>query len=378
MRILELTNYTSGSCGVGNRVIRESQMLSQRGNIVGIFSSNFIKGKSALCAESETLGNVKIRRFPAKQLGGESFLNWSFEKEAMAFKPDILISHAYRHLHTLKALKIASKLKVPCILVTHAPFERKKSRTIMQNIIVGAYDYFIGRRSINKFNKVLIIAPWEMSHILKLGANKKNIIYSPNGVKEEFFSSKKSKPASKSIIYMGRISPIKNLELLISVMKIVESGATLTIYGPAENNYLAKLQNIVTSNKLQNRVTIINKEYDLNTQILNLDKSEIFVLPSKSEGMPQSLLEAMARGKIVIGSNITSIKSMIGDGKNGFTFKENDSKDLANTINKVINLSNSKKKNISNAAQKFASRFNWNIIIERLNNLLLNEVNKND
>ncbi len=373
MRILELTNYTSGSCGVGNRVMRESQLLAQRGHTVMIFSSNFIKGKSELCKESEIQGRVKINRFPAKHLGGESFINWSFEKEAIAFMPDIIIAHAYRHLHTIKALKIASKLKIPCILVTHAPFERRKTRTLMQNIIVGAYDYFIGKRLVNKFSKILMIAPWELDHLLKLGLPKKKIGYSPNGVKEEFFSSKKNKSLSKSILYMGRISPIKNIEVLINAMNLVGSKANLLIYGPAEQKYLDKLKNIVFKNKLEKRVTIINKEYDLKIQLATLDKSEVFVLPSKSEGMPQSLLEAMARGKLVIGSNISPIASMIDNGKNGFTFEENNSKDLANKINKIINLQDSKKKTLSINAQKFASRFRWNLIVEKLNEIILKE-----
>ncbi len=376
MRILEITNYTSGSCGVGNRVIRESQMLAQRGHKVTIFSSNFIKGKSELCNESEIQGNVNIKRFHAKQLGGESFINWSFEKEAIAFMPEIIIAHAYRHLHTIKALKIASKLKIPCILVTHAPFERRKTRTILQNIIVGLYDYFIGRRLVNKFSKVLMIAPWELSHLLKLGLSQKKIEYSPNGVREEFFSSKKIKPISKSLIYMGRISPIKNLEVLINALNMIDFKANLLIYGPAEPKYLDKLNNIVSKNKLEKRVTIINKEYDLKIQLATLDRSEMFVLPSKSEGMPQSLLEAMARGKLVIGSNISSITSMIKNSKNGFTFEENNSKDLAYKINKVLNLTDSKKKTLSINAQKFASRFRWNLIIEKLNEIIIMETKK--
>ena len=42
MKILELTNYTAGGCGVWARVKNEAELLSKRGYDVRIFSSNFI------------------------------------------------------------------------------------------------------------------------------------------------------------------------------------------------------------------------------------------------------------------------------------------------------------------------------------------------
>ncbi|MSS74073.1 glycosyltransferase [Candidatus Pacearchaeota archaeon] len=371
MRILELTNYTAGSCGVSKRVIRESQMLAKEGNIVRIFSSNLVKGNSQICQQFEKIGDIQITRFNAKKLGGESFLNWSFEKEAISFMPDIIIAHAYRHLHTLKALKIASKIKVPCLIVTHAPFKREKTRNLSQNLIVWLYDLLIGRKTIAKFDKVLIIAPWEVKYLLNLGISKDKLVYSPNGIDIEFFKRKIEYNKSRLVIYTGRIAPIKNLEVLIDSMKLVNSEVNLLIYGPAEKDYLIKLANLVIKNKLQRRVSIINKEYDLQQQLKLLDKSEIFVLPSKSEGMPQSLIEAMARAKIVIGSDIISINSIIHNGDNGFTFKENDSKDLAKKINLVLELNSSKRIAIKKAAVSSVKAFKWPLIIKDLNNLLI-------
>jgi len=375
MRILELTNYTAGACGVGKRVLRESQMLSKKGHIVRIFSSNHIKGKSEICPRTEKIKSVQINRFPAIKLGGEGFLSWNFNEEAKKFNPDIIIAHSYRQLHTTKALKLAGKLKVPCLLVTHAPFEREKSRTFIQNIIVEFYDIFIGKKKIAKFDMVLAITPWERKHIINLGVPESKIFYSPNGVSEEFF--KNSKNNSKlSILYSGRISPIKNLEVLVNSMPLVNKNASLLIYGPAENVYLEKLNGIIKKQNLQNKVSIVNKEYDLKDQLKLLDNAEIFVLPSKSEGMPQALIEAMARGKIVLGSDISSIKSIVHNGKNGFTFRQGDSKDLADKLNLVFSMKNSQRDKIRKEATSSVKRFKWPLIIEDIENLLIKLTNK--
>ena len=369
MRILELTHYTAGSCGVGKRVLIESELLSKRGHTVKIFSSNKIKGSENTCKNTEKIGNVQINRFPAIKFGGEGFLRWNFESEAIKFDPEIIIAHSYRHIHTIKALNLSRKLNIPCLLVTHAPFERENTRTLSQNIIVWIYDLLIGRRTIKKFDKVLFIAPWEIDSLLKLGVHKEKIFYSPNGIKDEFFKNRKRND-SNSITYTGRIASVKNLEVLIKSMKMVDKKVTLLVRGPAEKNYLKRLFELVQKYNLENRIKIVNKEYVLSEQLKILSNTKIFVLPSKSEGMPQSLIEAMAMGKIVLGSDIKSIGSIIQDGKNCFLFKENDEMDLSNKINNIFSLNKYQIERIEKEAIDSVKRFKWSLIIGDLDKLI--------
>ena len=78
MKILEVCPFSAGICGVWTRAIEESRRLVENGHEVRIFSSSFIKGTNALAPEQETLGKIKIKRFAAKHLGGESFMKWKF------------------------------------------------------------------------------------------------------------------------------------------------------------------------------------------------------------------------------------------------------------------------------------------------------------
>ena len=91
MKILELCNYSAGICGVWNRVKEESERLSKLGHEVKIFSSNLEKGTNKIVSEDDIIGDVLIRRFSARRLGGESFMLWNFEEEALKFKPDVII-----------------------------------------------------------------------------------------------------------------------------------------------------------------------------------------------------------------------------------------------------------------------------------------------
>lgn len=89
-----------------------------------------------------------------------------------------------------------------------------------------------------------------------------------------------------------------------------------------------------------------------------MNKFDIFVLPSKREAMPQTLIELMALGKIVIASKTQGAKEVIVDGKNGFLFEVDDEKQLADKIDFCMGKKNNKQirqiqKNARKSVQKF-------------------------
>jgi glycosyltransferase involved in cell wall biosynthesis len=342
MKILELTNFSAGICGVWQRVKQESELLAKRGHKVRVFSSNFIKGSNERAKPEDSIGRVKIKRFKASNLGGESFMSWDFESEALKYNPDVIVAHSYRHLHTTKALKVAKKLGCKVLLVTHAPFGRAETRSFAAKLIVWFYDLFVGRKAINKFDKILAITKWEIPYLLKLGAKREKIKYVPNGVPEEFFKQKKAKEQNK-ILFLGRIAPIKDIETLVRAMALVkDKKITLELIGPAEESYLNFLKSLVKKRKLTGKVKFSKPIYDLKEKIRKIDSSKIFVLPSKSEGMPQSLVEAMAREKIVIASDNMGAKDLVNDGNNGYLFSIGDSKELAKKIDISLRMKNQK------------------------------------
>lgn len=65
-------------------------------------------------------------------------------------------------------------------------------------------------------------------------------------------------------------------------------------------------------------------------------KCYCFILPSREEGLAKVLLEAMAAGKAVIGSNISGTPEAIKDGYNGFLFKSEDAHELASKLDILL------------------------------------------
>lgn len=371
LKILELTNYSAGGCGVFARVRQESIELSNLGHEVRIFSSNFEKGTDKIVGPEDLVEGIKISRFPAVKLGGESFMRWfdgDAEKQALEFSPEIIIAHAYRHPHTKKAVDLAKKIGAKVFLVTHAPFDRAEFRYPLANLSVFLYDNLVGRNLLRKFDKVIAITHWEIPHLASLSVPQDKIAYVPNGVRKEFLTKIKSTKKS-GILYTGRVAPIKNLQVLIKAISSMNSeSARLVIYGPAEKEYLDNLVDLVQENHLTDKIEIVDKTYSSEEQIRKLDSSSIFVLPSISEGMPQVLIEAMARGLVVVASDNLGNRDLILHGKNGFLFKSGDELDLAARLNSILfskNLSSIRKN-----ARKFAEQFAWPQIAKKLEKVI--------
>src|SRR3989338_2443407 len=203
-----------------------------------------------------------------------------------------------------------------------------------------------------------------MPYLLKLGAKKEKIIYIPNGISPEFFSLKKQAKEESKILFLGRVSPIKNLEVLIKAMDFVKNKKILLeIVGPPEKNYFKKLNALIKKFGLDKRIKFFPPIYNLKEKIAKIDSCQIFVLPSKSEGMPQSLVEAMAREKIVIGSNSLAIRDLIKDKENGFLFEFDNPKDLAKKINEALSQKNLE---IKKQARKSVEHFSWNKVIKKI------------
>ncbi len=370
MKILEVCPYSAGICGVFTRVLEESKRLNKLGFEVKIFSSDFEKGSNKKVPLKDKIENIEIKRFSALKLGGESFMNFNFEKEAINYSPDIIFTHNYRHLHTTKCLKIVEKLrkrgkKCKIFLVTHAPFpEGNVTRSLLAKLVVKFYDKFIGSRTLNKFDKILTISHWEIPFLLKAGARKDKIIYIPNGIPEEFFTQKKTEKEENKILYLGRISPKKKLETLIKAIKYIkDKKIKIEIVGPREKNYYEYLLKIIKTENVQNRIKFLESIYNIKNKIKKLDSAKIYVLPSRVEGMPQSLIEAMAREKIVIGSSSLAIRDLIKDKENGFLFEFDNPKDLAKKINEALEQKNSK---MQKQAKKSVENFSWEKAIKKI------------
>jgi glycosyltransferase involved in cell wall biosynthesis len=103
------------------------------------------------------------------------------------------------------------------------------------------------------------------------------------------------------VLFLGRISPVKNIELLLAAFgQSSVKDATLVIAGPAEGaKYLGKLREIVQSSQLGARVKFVGPLYG-EDKAAALAEAALLALPSINENFGTVALEAMAAGTPVV------------------------------------------------------------------------------
>jgi len=157
--------------------------------------------------------------------------------------------------------------------------------------------------------------------------NKKEIINkSKEKINLSIFKSKKS----LKLINIGRFTEQKDHITLLKAFNEINKNINceLLIIGYGVNK--AKIENFIFENKLKKKVKILGYQQN---PFKFIRKSDIFILTSKFEGLPNVLLEAIALKKIVISTNCpTGPKEILKNGKYGFLFKIQNYKQLAKLI----------------------------------------------
>jgi glycosyltransferase involved in cell wall biosynthesis len=355
LKILEICPFSAGICGVWSRVFSESQEFKKLGFEVRVFSSDIIKGTKNIAKSEEEIKEIQIKRFPAsKSFFSDNVYNFNFKKEFKEYSPDIVITHLL-HPHSVTALKLCRERNIPCYLVTHAPFNVKRKFPL--NFLTYIYNKLKVSPKINKFTKIIAITKWEMPYLESLGVDKQRIFYIPNGLPEDFFIQKKS-AEEKKVLFLGRIAPVKNIEYIIKAAEKFPE-IRFSIVGSAEEEYLIKLRKITELKKLDN-ISFLSPVYNLLDKIKLIDSHQIFVLPSKREAMPQVILEAMARGKIIIASKTDGSQELIEHDKNGFIFPLEKEEDFFKLIRNNLNSNKEIRKN----AERTSKKYSWQKLIK--------------
>lgn len=137
------------------------------------------------------------------------------------------------------------------------------------------------------------------------------------------------------LLYVGRLAPGKGLEFLIkSLSKINKYEYSLTIIGDGivKNDLLELTKIYGLSDKI-----IFKGHMNFSDGLLNEYSShDVLILPSFSEGLPQVIFEAMARGAIVVATKVGGIPGQIEDRVNGFLFNAGDESQLLGILDKIV------------------------------------------
>lgn len=148
---------------------------------------------------------------------------------------------------------------------------------------------------------------------------------------------------------------LKGHEVLFRAASGLDADFNLLVLGPKEEQDIAKLKLVALHNGLDtDRITFCGFQEDIAPFYKIMD---LHVLPSPTEGLGLSVIEAMAAGVPCIGADSGGLREIITDGKDGFLFKPGDSKELGEKIKLMFNNKEMRDSFALNAREKVKELF---------------------
>jgi glycosyltransferase involved in cell wall biosynthesis len=176
----------------------------------------------------------------------------------------------------------------------------------------------------------------EKNDIAQILGEKSNVFVLPNYM---LLPEKLDVPIQKYLLFIGRLHPIKCLELIIescaNSKNFMESNFQLWIAGKGDTEYTAKLQSLVTTLSLESKVKWLG-------HVEGVEKEKLFassyatILMSKSENFGNVVIESLAQGTPVIASKGTPW-SILNEKEAGHHIPS-DINSLSATIDSLISL----------------------------------------
>lgn len=178
------------------------------------------------------------------------------------------------------------------------------------------------------------------------------------------------------LLFIGWLIKNKGIFKLLNAANILRENKVefeLTIVGDGVEK--RKAENFVISNNLQDKVKFTGWLNDSKLS-LALKENDVFILPSKSEGLPNSMIEAMAAGLAVLVSNVGMISDFVVDGETVLFIEPNESSVIADKILKISKCSGLHLKLGKNGHRLASKVFSANIAIYKLQKLIENHQKK--
>ncbi|MGE6345430.1 glycosyltransferase family 4 protein [Bacillus mycoides] len=164
----------------------------------------------------------------------------------------------------------------------------------------------------------------------------KKLVHLPNFLTNNFLEVEMNERKEKFILYYGRLSKEKGIDTLLDAQRLLGERITLKLIGTGPEE--ARLKARVEQESIQNVEFLGFKSG--NDLVVEIKKAKATIIPSVwHEVFGLTIIESLSAGTPVIGSKVGGITELIQEGENGFLFERANEKELANKIERLINLS---------------------------------------
>ena len=220
---------------------------------------------------------------------------------------------------------------------------------------------------------MLIVYSGSAVDFLNLGRYKQKLVTTgARYVDTELFQITKEQKERKMLIgYIGRLEVGKGVMNFVEAIPWISKKQDnlkffLGGHGPLHDRIEEELRN----NNLSQKVEIAGwLSHDEVADYLN--ELKLFILPSYSEGLPTTVLEAMACGTVVLATPVGGVPDVIKDGETGFILENNSPECIAKNVVKALNYPDLDRI-VKNARKQIEEEYTYEAAVERYKKILIN------
>ena len=256
-------------------------------------------------------------------------------------KFDVIHLHEYWTFQNIVVAHYAKKHNIPYVLQAHGSLLRTTAKQRLKWI----YDVLFGYRVLRKASKVIALSQTEAQQYKDIGVPEEKIAIIPNGINMSEYNDLPRKGSFKKkftinddekiVLYLGRIHRIKGIDILVETFAdVIEKlgDVKLVVVGP-DDGYLDEVERLIKALQIENNVLMLGPLYGKDKLKAYID-ADVYVLPSRYETFPMSVLEAVACGTPVILTENCGVKEYFRD-KVGLVVKP-DSENLSEALLEIL------------------------------------------
>lgn len=240
---------------------------------------------------------------------------WEIRRKLAMLRPNIVSTHSSKAGWLGRIA--ARSLRIPVIFTAHGWAFTDGVRESHRWIYARA-ERLVAPLS----NRIITVSIYDRQLALRYGiASAKKLVTIHNGV-PDVPESLRAKPALEPprLIMVARFEEQKDHKTLLeALVQLRELPWSLELIG--DGPLRADMERLATDLGIRSRIDFVGAVSDVANR---LSKSQIFILTSRWEGFPRSILEAMRAGLPVLASNVGGVSESVADGVNGILVPRGD------------------------------------------------------
>ncbi len=355
-------------CGIENKM--------SNGATVAVLSH--IREQANLSVDKEI--DIKVCHVRDEQLcwpDNVNVINYDAFKAELS-NVDFVIFHEIYYLPFFKMAKECKKNRVPYVVIPHggltkgAQAQKKYLKRIINSLWTRPY--------INNAKAIQFLSNKEKDASVKWNDNE---IVIPNGVSTiENAPEYRVSGDGMNLTFIGRLNMFyKGLDVLIETIRankenLKQKNIHIEIYGPEDGDDAKEIRRRIINYDIGD-VVILHGPVFGEEKLKALHKADLFIQPSRSEGMPMGILEAMAYGVPVIVSPGTGFAELVDRNRCGFVC-ETDAESIYKTILKAYDEKCNLRLLSKNAYETIKNQFSWDIVANKTLNKYIELIGENE